>query len=55
MRNGSPTTITIFTDSHTAITKILDQKVGFSRDAIQDLIYQNAFTIKNNGHTLVLQ
>ena len=55
MRNGSPTTVTVFTDSHAAITKILDPKVKPGGGAIQDLIYQNALTIRNNGHILVLQ
>ena len=42
-------------DSHAAITKILDPKVRPGGGAIRDLIYQNALTIRNNGHTLVLR
>ena len=55
MRNGSSTTVTVFIDLHAAITKIINPKVSPDRGAIRNLIYQNALTIRNNGHTLVLQ
>ena len=54
-RNGSPTTVTVFTDSQTAIAKILKPKVRSGGDAVRDLIYQNADTIKDSGHTSVLR
>ncbi len=54
-RNGNPTTVTVLTDSHAAITKILEPKVRPGGGAVRDLIYRNALNIRNNGHTLVLR
>lgn len=54
-RNKSSTTITIFTDLYAVIAKILESKVRPGKNAIRDLIYQNALNIRNNGYTLVLQ
>lgn len=54
-RNVSPTTVTVFTDSQTAITKILDPKTRPRGDTVGDLFYQNTYEIRNGGHTLVLR
>ena len=54
-RNGGPTTVTVFTDSQAAITKILDPKARVGGDAVRSLVYQNAHVIKNAGHTVVLR
>lgn len=54
-RNVGPTTVTVFTDSQAAITKILDPKARFGGDAVRSLVYQNAHVIKNAGHTVVLR
>lgn len=53
--NADCTTVTIFTDSQAAITKISDQRTRVGGDAIRNLIHQNALTIKNAEHTTVLQ
>lgn len=55
MRNKSPTTVTIFTNLYTAIIKVFDPKMRLSKDAIWDLIYQNALIVRNDKQTLVLQ
>lgn len=54
-RNAEPTTVTIFTNSQTAMTKILEPKTKVGGDAIRNLIYQRARTMKNAGHTIVLR
>lgn len=54
-RNDIPLTITIFTDLQVAITKILDPKVKIRRNAIQTLIYKNAYKIKSSSHGLILR
>lgn len=54
-RNAKPTTVTIFTDSQTAMTKILDPKTKVGGDAVQNLVYQSAQAMKNAGHTVVLR
>ena len=54
-RNVGPTTVTVFTDSQAAITKILDPKARVGGDAVRDLVYQNAHVIKNAGHTVALR
>ena len=54
-RNVGPTTVTVFTDSQAAITKILDPKTRVGGDAVRSLIYQNAHIIKNAGHNVVLR
>lgn len=48
-------TITVFTDSQAAITKILDPKAKVSANAIQRLIYYNAYILKIARHTMVIQ
>ena len=53
-RDGSPTTVTVFTDSQAAIAKILEPKVRSGGGAVRDLIYQNAHEIRDGGHILVL-
>lgn len=55
IKNVGTTTVTIFTDSQAAITKILDPKAKVDGDTVQNLVYKNAQIIKNAGHTIVLQ
>ena len=55
MRNTNPTIVTIFTDSHAAITKILEPKIRPGGGMIRDLIHWNALDIQNDGHFLVLR
>lgn len=45
----------VFTDSYTAITKILNLRLRPGGDAIWNFIYQKMFTIRNNWHILVLE
>ena len=54
-RNGNPTTVTVFTDSHAAIDKVVNPKVRPGGGAVTDLIYKNALEIRENGHLLVVQ
>ena len=54
-RNVGPTTVTVFTDSQAAISKIQDPKARVGGDAIRNLVYQNAHVIKNAGYTVVLR
>lgn len=54
-RNIKPTTVTVFTDSQMAISKIPDPKTRVGGDTIQNVVYQSAHPIKNAGHTIVLQ
>lgn len=49
-RNESPTTVTVFTDSQTAIAKILEPKVRSGAGVVRDLIYRNAHMIKNSWY-----
>ena len=54
-RNTQPTTVTVFTDLHAAIGKIVNPKVRPGGGARRDLIYQNALDIRENRHFLVIQ
>ena len=54
-KNVGSTTVTVFTDSQAAITKILDLKARVGSDAVWNLIYQNTYVIKNAEYTVVLQ
>lgn len=54
-RNRNPKTVTVFTDSHAAISKIVDPRVRPGGGAVRDLIYQKALNIRENGHLLVIQ
>ena len=47
-RNTNPTTVTIFTDSHAANTKILEPKIRPGGGLIRDLIHRNALDIQND-------
>lgn len=53
-RNVGCITVTVFTDSQAAITKILDLKARVVRNVVQNSIYQNAQIIKNTKPTVVL-
>ena len=52
-RNVRPKTITVFTDSQMAITKILDPKARVGGDLVRNLVYQNAHVIQNVRHTVI--
>lgn len=41
-RNTGPTTVTVFTNSQAAISKIFDSKTKVGRDAVRNLVYQSA-------------
>ena len=55
IRNIEPTTVTVFTDSQMAISKILNPKTRVDGETFLNLVYQNAYAIKIARYIIVMQ
>lgn len=53
-KNENPITVTIYTNSHVAINKMLEPKVRPGRSMVMNLICWNALIVNNNGYAVML-